>query len=318
MELDVVTMGEVMGTIRLRGDFGVGNEAGITMSGAEGNVAIALARLKHNVQWVGTLGNDTFGEGILRTLRGERVYVDFVERSPVQTGLLVVRGMGSEAKRVDYHRKCSAGSLFSPEQIERAIAAKPKIVHITGITPSLSETARKATLAMATKAKEAGILVSFDINYRSRLWSREEATPVLQEIAHLADIVIGGTEEYEILSTHADPIKGMDATLRHGAKQAVWKTDNLARVMTSEGLFECPNKKVRVVDPIGAGDAFVSGYLSGFLDGLDPVARLRRAHIMGGILVASDGDWEALPLRRELETLESLPGNAWESGEVLR
>ena len=64
------------------------------MSGAEGNVAIAMARLGHNAQWVGTLGPDTFGEGILRTLRGERVGVDFVERREEQTGLLVVRGIG--------------------------------------------------------------------------------------------------------------------------------------------------------------------------------------------------------------------------------
>lgn len=311
-------MGEVMGTLRLRGDFGVGNEAGITMSGAEGNVAIALARLGHNVQWVGTLGEDTFGEGILRTLRGERVYVDFVERRAEQTGLLVVRGMGAEAKRVDYHRAGSAGSHFSPSQIEKAIAAKPKIVHLTGITPALSDSAREASVELVRRAKNAGIKVSFDLNYRSRLWSREEATPVLQELAMMSDIVIGGTEEYEILTTHSDPVDALDAAVRHGVEQAVWKTDNLARVLTEDGLVECPNRKVRVVDPIGAGDAFVSGYLSGYLDGLEPYARLQRAHTMGGVIVASDGDWEALPLRRELDLLESLPERSLQSGDVLR
>lgn len=318
MSLDLVTMGEVMGTLRLRGQFGVGNEAGITMSGAEGNVAIAMARLGHNAQWVGTLGPDTFGEGILRTLRGERVGVDFVERREEQTGLLVVRGMGSEAKRVDYHRAGSAGCIFSPEQVSAAIAAKPRIVHLTGITPALSDAAREASFQLLREAKEAGIPISFDLNYRSRLWSREEATPVLQELATMADIVIGGTEEYEILTTHSDPLKAMDAAYRHGVKQAVWKTDDLARVQTEEGVTECPNHKVRVVDPIGAGDAFVSGYLSGWLDGLSPYDRLSRAHLIGGLIVASDGDWEALPLRRELEMFEALPGRSLQSGEVLR
>ncbi len=318
MSLDVVTMGEVMGTLRLRGQFGVGNEAGITMSGAEGNVAIALARLGHNAQWVGSLGPDTFGEGILRTLRGERVGVDFVERRAEQTGLVVVRGIGSEAKRVDYHRAGSAGSMFSHEQVSEAIAAKPKIVHLTGITPALSDSARDACFQMMREAKDAGIMISFDLNYRSRLWTKGEATPILQELAMMADIVIGGSEEYEVLTGHADPMMAMDVALQHGAKQVVWKTADLARLLTEDGLTECPNRKVRVVDPIGAGDAFVSGYLSGYLDGLEPYARLERAHTLGGIIVASDGDWEALPLRRELEMLEALPGRSLQSGEVLR
>lgn len=318
MSLDLVTIGEVMGTLRLRGQFGVGNEAGITMSGAEGNVSIALARLGHNVQWVGSLGPDTFGEGILRTLRGERVGVDFVERREEQTGLVVVRGMGSEAKRVDYHRAGSAGSHFSQAQIAAAIEARPRIVHLTGITPALSESAREATFQMVREAKEAGIKISFDLNYRSRLWSREEATPVLQELASMADIVIGGTTEYEILTTHPDPRKAMAAVYKRGVSEVVWKTDDLARVQTNEGVIECPNRKVRVVDPIGAGDAFVSGYLSAWLDGLGPYDRLARAHMLGGLIVASDGDWEALPLRRELEMLEALPGRSLQSGEVLR
>lgn len=308
MKPDVVTIGEVMGTLRFSGQFGVGTTVTPSLAGAEGNVAIGLARLEHAVAWVGSVGNDTFGQGIIKTLRGEGVDVSHVVKRPESTGLLVSRVIGPETKSVDYHRSGSAGRIISQEQISGAIAKGPRILHVTGITPALGKAAAESIRFAVDAAREAGITVAFDINFRGRLWGRDEAAPVLTELASLADIVIGGTGELAMVTGQHDPLEAMSTVLASGAREIVWKESDLARVLSAEGMVECPNRLVRAVDPIGAGDAFVSGYLSGVLDGLGAMERLTRAHLLGRIIVGSEGDWEGLPTREQLAVLEAQDG----------
>lgn len=318
MGVEVVTLGEIMGTLRFSGPFGVGTTVAPSLAGAEGNVAIGLARLGHQVSWVGTLGQDTFGNGILKTLRGEGVVVDHVSMRPEPTGLLVSRVVGPQSKSVDYHRSGSAGRLISKEQIDGALAEKPKFLHLTGITPALGDSANEAVEYAFEVAKRDGIKVVFDINFRSRLWSEVEATSVLSELAQRADIVIGGSEELRIVTGHDDPKTGMKVLSELGVREVVWKSSGLAKVLSDE-LVECENPIEVAVDPIGAGDAFVAGYLSGKISGFSTYDCLKRAHAMGRIIVGLHGDWEGLPTLADLQRHEIYAGQEiHDGGSVIR
>ncbi|MBM9433646.1 sugar kinase [Flaviflexus equikiangi] len=315
MKLDVVTLGEAMGTFRFSGPFGVGATVTPSMAGAETNVAIALARLGHATQWVGSLGRDTIGEGILKTLRGEGVGVDHVRLRPQPTGILISRPLGPETKRVDYHRSGSAGRIISDEQVAGALAEQPRILHISGITPALGESARSTVFDAVHRARELGIAVSFDINYRSRLWDEDDARSTVGALAKLATIVFGGSDELMLATGEKDPELAMTMLATHSVSDVVWKSSDGARALTADGYVECANRIVRAVDPIGAGDAFVAGYLSAWLEDLPREECLRRGHTLGAIIVGTEGDWEGLPTRRDIESMSGQPDTG---GHVLR
>lgn len=311
--IDLATFGETMGTVRFQDFPTAATNTRSSHAGAESNVAIGLARLGHQVSWIGSLGADTYGELILRSLLAENVDVGGVRRlTDRATGLLVSRPAGMGAFSVDYHRTESAGRQFSAEQIDYLFSLKPRIVHLTGITPALGEVARQATVTVAERAREAGIPVSFDVNFRSRLWAAREAQPVLAQIAGAASIVCGGPEELELLTGESDVSAGVEALLAAGVQTVVTKDSGSATAYSANSTTTRASNNVTVRDTIGAGDAFVAGFLSGVLDGADPGTCLERGHLCGAFAVGSIGDWEGAPTR------EALAAANIGSGEVLR
>ena len=316
---DVITLGETMGTVRLSGPLTLGASSTCSLAGSESNVAIGLARLGHRAAWIGCLGRDAFGDGILRVLRGEQVDTSFVERRDLPTGLLVSRPAGLGTKTVDYHRSGSAGRQISLDQVRRAFASAPRFLHISGITPALGDAMLAAAAAAIDAARECGATVSFDVNHRSRLWSEADARPVLASFAERADIVIGGSRELLLLSGAADLAGATETLLGAGVGEVVWKEATAASVTSSAGCIEVPGITTQVVDTIGAGDGFVAGYLSGHLDGLDDAERLRRAHLVASFVVSQAGDWEGLPSREQFDAAAvAFTADAFDSGAVQR
>ncbi|VEI12572.1 Uncharacterized sugar kinase ydjH [Trueperella bialowiezensis] len=311
--IDVATFGETMGTIRFTDIPAIGGRTRASFAGAETNVAIGLSRLGYSTAWVGTVGLDTFGHLILRGLRAEQVDEGgVVETGEYPTGLMVSREAGLGSFAVDYHRTGSAGRQFSDEQIDYMLSLKPKVIHLTGITPALGDSALATTQRVIREASEHGVKLSFDVNYRSRLWTEEEATPVLAEIASHAHIVFGGPEEISLITGEADIDDGVDALLRQGVSRVVYKNAGSATSCDADGQVSAPGLQVPVKDTIGAGDGFVAGYLSGCLDDLPALESLQRAHLCGAFAVGSVGDWEGAPTRQTLKISDL------GDGEVLR
>ncbi len=157
------------------------------VAGAEANVAVGLARLGHSVGFVGRVGQDGFGDAIVRRLRGEKVDVRALAVDPAApTGLMFrERGVIGGAKVV-YARRGSAGSRLDPTDVDRAVSDGlfdgARWLHLTGITPALSERCRAATDRAVEIARAAGLTVSLDLNLRRRLWSEETAAPVLRAL----------------------------------------------------------------------------------------------------------------------------------------
>ncbi len=310
---EVVTVGEAMAALRATGPIKLGPAMELSVAGAESNVAIGLARLGHRAAWVGAVGDDAFGALVLRTLRAEGVDTAHA-RTDAQgrpTGLLIrENGIGDLAK-VGYYRAGSAGSAIRARDVLPALEPTVRILHLTGITPALSESAAEAVLAAAERARSLGVLVCLDVNYRARLWSPEQAGMVLRPLARSADVLVASADELHLVCDEAglDEGEAVAALLAQGRREVViTRGADGASVSTAHGTVTAEARRVPVADVVGAGDAFVAGYLSGTLDGLDPQARLQRATATGAFAVATRGDWEGLPTREDLDLLDRPAG----------
>ena len=169
--------------------------------------------------------------------------------------------------------------------------------------------ARAATLAAVRTASAAGVQVSLDVNYRARLWSRPDAATAIRELLPYVHTVFASDDELDLLTDAPDPVADLLAhtTVDHVIVTAGGKG---AWAHSSDGTIHRPALPVTVVDSIGAGDAFVSGYLSATLDNLSPEARLDRATTSGAFCVTALGDWESLPTRDDLHLLSHTHGTA--------
>lgn len=311
--VDVLTFGESMGSLRTAGPLRLGGPMDLHLAGAESNVAIGLARLGHSTRWAGRVGDDEIGEFVLRQLRLEGVLVDCASRDAVRpTGLMFLEQRTADVSRAHYHRAASAGSAVSAGDLRTALEAGARVLHLTGITPALSAGAREAVEWAARTAAAAGVVVSLDANYRSKLWTREAARAVLGPLARLAQIVIASDDELDLLGpvpaggTAAQQERlSIGRLLEAGATEVVIKRGarGANAYTATDEYFEGP-VPVSSIDTVGAGDAFSAGYLSALLDGGPVAARLRRGAVLGAFAVSTPGDWEGLPARAELGLLD--------------
>jgi 2-dehydro-3-deoxygluconokinase len=272
--------------------FGVG--------GAESNVAVGVARLGGEATWLGRVGPDATGALIAQRLTTAGVHTMALVGPPF-TGLMVRYRRSGEFTHVDYHRAGSAGSRLTPADIPAAQLTGAGIVHVTGITPALSESARSAVFQSVETARAAGVPVSVDVNYRSKLWSTYDAAPVLRDLVSRADIVFASPEEAELFVDPGDPVAGL---AKLGPSEVIVKDGARGcQALIGGASFSLPALPVTVVDPIGAGDAFVAGYLADHLAGKGREARLATAIAAGAFAVTVPGDCEGLPDRDELAAL---------------
>ena len=278
------------------------NSLAFGIGGAESNVAIGLARLGVATSWLGRVGDDSLGERVAREIRGDGVQVHAVIDSEARTGLMVKERPSTASTAVHYYRAGSAGSRLHPDDLPQGWVESASLLHITGITPLLSATARDAVHAAVDRARASGVTVSFDINYRSALAPASAAEPVLRQLAERADIVFGGEEEFAILYPRTS-IADAAARLRDaGCATTVVKLGAAgAAAITADSVVEASGFAIDPVDTVGAGDAFVGGYLSAILAGLETEAILQRANACGAMACLVPGDWEAAPTRRELD-----------------
>jgi 2-dehydro-3-deoxygluconokinase len=311
--LDVLTLGEAMVAFHGDGAWSEGGRATTRLAGAESNVAIGLARLGHRVSWAGRVGADPFGELVLRQLRAEGVQVDHARRDATRpTGLMFTERRTADLLRVEYRRDHSAAAAMAPADVDAALAGGARILHLTGITAALSPTARETALHAARVARAAGAVVSLDVNYRSRLWSRETAREALVPLAEIVDVVVASDDELDLVAdADADEAEAVALLLNHGASHVAVKRGALgASLWTGGHRYDVPAVPVTAVDPLGAGDAFSAGLLSGMLDGLPAQQCLERGALLGAFAVSSHGDWQGLPRREELHLLDGLrPGS---------
>ncbi len=306
MSPNVVTFGETMALFMPTSSKGIERSSQMEklFGGAESNVAIGLSRLGQSVGWFGKLGNDPLGVMINKSIRGEGVdtsRVIFSEEGP--TGLMLRENVNGRTS-VYYYRKLSAMSTMRPDELDAAYIAGAKLLHITGITPALSESCQATLLEAVRIAKANGVQVCFDPNLRLKLWSVEQARKTLLPIAEQADYFLPGLDELKLLyeTEHFEEI--VDRLGGLSAVSVVKGGDDETYLVEKGQVTAVPYFKAeRVVDTVGAGDGFCAGFIAGLLKGYSHTEAVRIGNLIGSLVVQAEGDWEGLPTWEQVEAV---------------
>lgn len=309
----LVTLGETMGLLNPTdvGPLHHSPEFRMTVAGSESNVAIAARRLGVPATWIGKVGTDDVGDLIERELRAEDVRTLALRAPDAPTGLMLKTRRIGHLTSVTYYRTGSAGARLEVADLDEDLIAAASVLHLTGITPALGPGPAAAVRAAIDIAHGHGVPVSFDVNYRARLWAPSEAAAVLRELVKQVDVLFAGEHEAALLSSaEQEPGTSYDADdlarrlAELGPGQVVIKRGARGCVALVDGAWHrLEALPVQLVDPVGAGDAFVGGYLAELVSGRDPAARLATATAAGAFAVSVRGDWEGLPHRHELALL---------------
>ncbi|WP_254537979.1 sugar kinase [Halomarina litorea] len=302
---DVLTVGETMVLMNPTetGPLRYADRFSKRIGGAESNVAIGLARLGHDATWVSRVGEDPHGRYVRDTVRGEGVTTEVAFDPDAPTGLMFKERREVGESRVFYYRDGSAASRLDPEDVPASVVGESEFLHLTGITPALSASCRDLCFEAAALAREQGTRVSFDPNLRFKLWDEDAMRETLLPLAERADVVFPGVEEGKVLLGTTDPAEiAAGFRDREASEVVVTLGGEGAYVATADVAERVPAVPVeRVVDTVGAGDGFVAGYLSGRLDGLEPLDAAKRAAACGALATTVAGDIEGLPTRADLE-----------------
>ncbi|GAA1699409.1 sugar kinase [Streptomyces yatensis] len=317
------------------------------IGGAESNVACGLARAGHRARWISRVGTDGFGEHLVREIAATGVDTAYVQRDPHRPTGIYFRTAGERAvgpetvdgsggadgdgdggaeplAEVVYYRAGSAAAAMSPALIPRERAWSGRVLHLTGITPALSADCR-ALMRELTARAPGRPLVSFDLNYRVSLWQREqreqregdaeEGPAVLLGLARGCDLVFVGEDEAEAVWGLRGPAAIRAAlpepemlVVKQGGAGA---TAYARRPDGTDAVTFEPAPRVEVVAPVGAGDAFAAGFLSGTLRGLPIAERLRHGHLMAAAALTVPGDLGTPPSREQADQLVALDATRW-------
>lgn len=311
---DIVTFGETM-VLFLANTAGPLREAtqyGRYIAGAETNVATGLCRLGHSAGWISRLSDDELGRAVAFRLRGEGVDISRTTIDPeAPTGLMIRERRELGPLEVIYYRRGSAASRLTPDDLDADYIRGARYLHLTGITPALSASCRATSFAAATIAREAGVPVVLDPNLRFKLWSREEARTTLRELAQQADILLPGLEEAEFLTGETDPDAAARALLDLAPTVSLVVVKLGAEgslAVTREERIHVPAIPLpRVIDPVGAGDAFAAGFYAGQLRGFGLDETLAVANRCGAWATTAPGDADVFPRWDEVASAAALP-----------
>jgi len=279
---DIVTFGEAM--VRLSPPnfqrLEQARKLDLHVGGAELNVAVGVTRFGMKSAWVSKLPKNALG-WLIRD-RAQEFGVDcshIVWSDQGRTGIYFVEfGASPRASSVLYDRSHSAISMVQPGEIDWArIFSGSKHFHVSGITPALSASAAEVTAEALKAAKKAGCTVSYDLNYRKKLWSPADARRIQEPMMEEVDILITTEEDTNVVfgikekdyETVAEKLaqtfkfKIVAITLREDL--SVWRNNWTAIAYHDGKIFRDRKYEVEIVDRVGAGDSFTAGFLFGWL-----------------------------------------------------
>ena len=294
----VVTLGEIMLRLSPPGyqRFTQADSFEINYGGAEANVAASLSQFGHHSLFLSKIPENAIGDAAISTLRSLNVDCDHIARGGKRLGIYFLEnGASVRPSSVVYDRADSSVTKASVEEFDfDEIFKDAKLFHVSGITPVLSEDAKKLTFAALKKAKEHQVMVSFDLNYRAKLWTSgvKEKQQMLSEMMEYADICFGNARDAAKCLGYAedgvDFINGdysictdeehMRNVLNHyhftylvtTLRNSLSASDNgwSGAVCTSDDYYKGRDYMLHIVDRVGGGDSFASGFLHGILSNM--------------------------------------------------
>ena len=306
----VITFGEsmVVFTPDTYGALRYENQFRARLAGAESNTAIGLSKLGIDASWMSRLGNDEFGHYVLNMIRAEGVDTKAAVIDPEhRTGIMFKQREYGGETTVFYYRENSAASHLVPADLQEAWFDNADVLHLTGITPVLSDSCLDTVAAAVRMAKEKGVLVSFDPNIRKKLMHGRDYTPFFRELTFASDIVMMGLDEADFLFG----IHDIEGTLRTVFSQgqarfvAIKDGGNGAVVASREQPegIRIPPYPIKPLETVGAGDGFNAGFLAGILQGRTLEEAGRMGGIAGALATQTTGDCDGYPDADRMERL---------------
>jgi len=271
------------------------HELEMRVAGAESNFAIAFARLGGRAAWISKLTNNPLGRFIVNKIRGHGVDVSHVIwTDKYRVGLYFIEfGKKPRPTQVIYDRKNSAIANIDPNEINWEVLKDYDAFHTTGITVALSENCKKAVEIGISKAKEFGTKVSFDVNYRSKLWSPEEAFKALDPILKNVDILLVTKDDarnvLKVQGTYEEMITELSE--RYNPEVTALTLGSEGAMALKDGkIYRAEPYELEVVDRIGAGDAFDGGFVYEYLRSGDVERALNLGVAMAAFAHTVPGD----------------------------
>ncbi len=298
MQPDIVCLGEPMLEFNQQPD-------GRYLAGHGGdtsNTAIAAARQGARVGYLTQLGADAFGDSFMTLWAAEGVDVSRVERrSDAHTGIYFV-SHGDTGHVFSYMRAGSAASRMTPDDVPTDYIASARILHVSGISQAISDTATDAVFRAIEIARDAGVMVSYDTNLRLKLWSLQRARAIIHAAMRDCDIALPGREDAEQLTGLGDPDAIADFYLGLGAGiVALTLGADGTLVATPTVRRRVPARPVRPVDATAAGDTFDGAFLAELVAGRDPFAAAEYANAAAALSTQGYGAVAPMPRREAVE-----------------
>jgi 2-dehydro-3-deoxygluconokinase len=305
---DVVSLGESM--LRMSVPIGArlddARAFDLEIGGAEGNLCVALARLGRRTGWVGRLPDHALGNAILRSYRADGVDVSAARCVPGERlgTYFIEYGAQPRSIQVIYDRTDSAAAHMTVDDVDWSYLLDTRVLHLTGITAALSASCYAVVAEAIERARTAGVTVSFDVNYRAKLWDAGVAGAKLRPLIADADILFcKSADATSLFGCQGEPRDLMASLKALTRAQTVFSTFGAdgAALLANERFIMQPALPVQIVDRIGSGDAFAAGALDGWLDG-DAQLGLQRGVALAAIALSQHGD-RVLSTRAELNTV---------------
>ncbi|SNS10147.1 sugar kinase [Actinacidiphila glaucinigra] len=287
----------------------------VDIAGAESNVALYLADHGIPARWVSAVGDDPFGRRVRARIAAGGVDVAGVRTDPARPTGLLLKDPGAHGTRVHYHRAGSAASALTPDVLDDPALTGAALVHLSGITPALSPGCH--ALVERALRPDRPWPVSFDVNHRPALWTGRSAADVLRPLADRADIVLVGLDEAQALwGERITDARSVRELLPGPGVLVVKDGSHAATAFTGTDAHTVPALTVRVAEPVGAGDAFAAGFLSGLLRDLPVERALRLGHLTAASALRVAADHGPLPDAALVASLLEADEKTWRAATI--
>lgn len=341
MSQKVITFGEIMLRLAPEGyyRFLQADKFGATYGGGEANVAVSLANYGFDAKFVTKLPKHEIGQAAVNSLRKYGVDTSYIARGGDRVGIYFLeKGASQRPSKVIYDRAGSSIYTASTEDFDwKAIFDGAQWFHFTGITPALNDNVAAICLEACKAAKEAGVKISCDLNYRNKLWSKEKAGKVMGELCKYVDVCIANEEDasdvFGIKAANTDVYAGevnhegykdvaKQLADRFGfekvaitLRESLSANDNLWSAMLYDGTdyYFSKKYKMHIVDRVGGGDSFGGGLIAATLNGYDAQKTIEFAVAASCLKHSIEGDFNMV----SMDEVEKLAGGD-ASGRVQR
>ncbi|MGB4678235.1 MAG: sugar kinase [Aggregatilineales bacterium] len=290
----------------------------IGVGGDTSNLVIAVQRLGGSAGYITRLGDDEFGQIIWDLWQREGVDTQHVVFEPGgSTGIYFISRC-KDKHNFTYYRENSAASHLQVEDIPASYIAKARVFHVSGISQAISESALQAVEWGIQKAREAGVVVSYDPNIRLGLWDLARARDVVHQTLPMVDYIFPSLEDGEALTGSREPEQIVHYLLDRGPSLVILKLGRDGAVIgTQSGMTLIPGFKVNTVDSTGAGDTFVGAFLVALLEGSSLTHATRFANAAAALKTTGLGAVSAIPYREQVDELLQQTEEAKSGGDEL-